>query len=373
MQDLSVQPRPVVLIIDNSKMIRMSMGRVLSDEFEVLEAGDGLEGLTKLRSDDRINLVLTDAEMPKLSGQEFLELVRGDEDVRVRQTAVLFVTGSEDEAGRDLALKSGATDFITKPFDRAELLARVRIHVRVHQISSIQATFDAISGLTTKSYFLQHGEQDLAFAKRHDSEMSIISLCIDNYDDLFSDFEDEYKNTLIRGVADLLKNAMRREDTVSRFKNGEFGIIAPTAGLAESYVICDRIRTRLAETGITVGSEQVNVTMSMGLVCLPDLVLDDMNSYIDTAVNRMFQAQEQGGGQIFSDDEGEENVPEPKTNKVVSVDAAIKLLKKGDGARLKPYVPRLIDRVLLLLDFCVAESEPELAEHIESIALKLKD
>ena len=121
--------------------------------------------------------------MPHLDGYDLIARIRAHDDPRFQHIPVNMVTAADDEAARQRALELGATDCITKPFDKAQLLARVRAQARMDQTSRDlaetsealikHATDDALTGVRSRRYFLRRGEQDLAFASRHQQDLSV--------------------------------------------------------------------------------------------------------------------------------------------------------------------------------------------------------
>jgi CheY-like chemotaxis protein len=116
--------RPVVLVIDDEEMVRLAIQLVLESEgYEVLQAGDGLEGIRTLER-ERVDLVVTDMRMPRAGGAEVLAAVRG----RTPPVKVIVITGYTAQ-DPETAMAMGADAFVYKVFSREDLLQRVRLLV----------------------------------------------------------------------------------------------------------------------------------------------------------------------------------------------------------------------------------------------------
>ena len=115
------RPRPVALVIDDELGVRESFRVILEGEFEVLEADEGARGLEVLRS-RRVDVVLLDVRMPGPPGPTFLPQILALDD----RIAVIIVTAVKDVRTTVEAIKGGAYDYVTKPFDVDEILALVR-------------------------------------------------------------------------------------------------------------------------------------------------------------------------------------------------------------------------------------------------------
>jgi two-component system, sensor histidine kinase and response regulator len=120
--------RKAVLVADDDARMRRLLRRMLADEFDVIEAADGAEAVERTLS-DRPGVVLLDLEMPGVDGREALRQLR--QERRLDTTPVLIVTGAAIGGENAAAcLRDGAHDFVRKPFEEVELLARVRAACR---------------------------------------------------------------------------------------------------------------------------------------------------------------------------------------------------------------------------------------------------
>ncbi len=371
----NVPSRPVVLIVDDSRMIRVSLRKVLEAEFDLLDAADGNEAFKTLCADQRIQVVVTDAGMPNMDGYELIACVRTHQDERIRQVPIIMVTAAEDGAARDRALDAGATDFILKPFDKSELLARVRAHARLDRTTRALAETtealeelaaeDSVTGVASKRYFIGRGEQDLAFAKRHENDLTVISLSIDGFDHMLEQQGKEAGDAILGTLAEIIKKSVRKEDTVARLGPSQFGILAPTAGPQDADSICKRIRIQAVAKDFHLG---MPLTLSIGQVFLHELELATIEAYLQLAEERMVHAHHAGGDRVVS-----EARPTASTGSTpaVSLDAVARVLEKGDHQRLHPHVMGILQRILPLLEYCDRAANLGLTSHIEAIRSKI--
>ncbi|MGA2775859.1 MAG: response regulator [Candidatus Omnitrophota bacterium] len=117
-----------ILIVDDDPDIRDILKLTLSEEnYEILEAGDGEEGLKIIQSKP-LDLVLIDYKMPKLDGRKLCRLIK--KDLLLRHLPVIMVTGKGDINDKVGGIDAGADDYIVKPFEPKELLARIRMIIR---------------------------------------------------------------------------------------------------------------------------------------------------------------------------------------------------------------------------------------------------
>ncbi len=120
--------RPLILVVDDNADMRGYLARLLSTQYRIILAKDGAEGLEQVRAFHPA-LILTDLMMPRMSGHDLLKAVRSEE--AVRSTPVIFLTARAGTEARVESLEAGADDYIAKPFDENEILARVKNVIRL--------------------------------------------------------------------------------------------------------------------------------------------------------------------------------------------------------------------------------------------------
>ena len=113
--------RPVILIVDDDPGIRESFRLILEEHYELIEAGDGRQAIEIVRTSD-IDLVLLDIRLPEMDGIEVLERIKALDD----QVEVILVTAVKTVRTAVAAMKLGAFDYVTKPFEEDDLLSVVR-------------------------------------------------------------------------------------------------------------------------------------------------------------------------------------------------------------------------------------------------------
>src|SRR3970040_1255407 len=267
-----------VLVADDSRVIRKAITKILNNEFDLVEVGDGETAGEHLLKDDSIEVLVSDIEMPKLDASSLICRVRAAETERVRNVPIIVITGADDELTRERAFACGATDFIIKPIDGVQLLARTRAHAKLDQTTrkleetstalEEQSAIDPLTQLHSRRYFLQHGVQDIAYAKRHNSDVSIIRIDIDNFRSLYKKYGDQVCDQILIWLAKIMTATSRTEDTVARIGGGEFAILAPALGAMEAAVFCERLRTAVIAEPFNNESISVPLTISLGLTTL---------------------------------------------------------------------------------------------------------
>ena len=250
-----------VLVVDDSKVIRNAARKMLGAEFDVVLAEDGADAWSMLENDASIEVVFTDLIMPGMNGFELLRDIRTAADARLRAMPVIVVTGIEDdEVARVRALELGATDFITKPFTTIDLLARARAHAS-HQREAAQlraqTTLDQLTGLPNKAGFLDRLQQDMAYARRHQQELTLVRIEIEDLRSIFLQRGKDTAERLLLQVAKSLRAAIRKEDSAGRIALGGFALSLPAGERQGVERMVARLRTELGEQSAQIAAGTV--------------------------------------------------------------------------------------------------------------------
>lgn len=362
---------PAVLVIDDSRVIRRAIAKVLAGEFTLIEAEDGEAGWAHIRTNPAIQVVISDVEMPRLDGYGLIERVRAAEEERIRGLPVIVITGAQDEPSRERAFACGATDFITKPIDGVQLLARARSHARLdratRQLSEATRSLaelsavDPLTELHSRRYFLQRATQDIAFARRHGQDVAVIRLEFDDFRAVYQRYGDETCDRMFVWLAGLMRANTRTEDTAARIRGGEFAILAPSSDRQEARALCERLRRAVAGSPFPHESGPASLTISLGLATLKGDRAGSIEELLAAAEQRLAQTKAAGGNQLGI---GYEDAPAPAEEagaapdareEAPDLDTAASWAANGEGPRLRPHLPDLLGRLRPLLEFAERE------------------
>lgn len=257
---------PVVLIVDDSRVMRVSLARLLGKTCRVIETENGQQGWETLQSNPEIDLVFADLSMPVMDGFELLRRVRSAEDPGLSGLPFVVITGAEDEEGMQRkALELGASDFVSKPFRSHEITARAksltekRREVReLRQELDERAADDAVTGLAHASRFATHFDKLLSLTQRHGLASACLLVQLDGFDRWAAEAGEPASGELLRRLADLLGELVRVEDATGYLGHGRFALALTGADRAGALALAQRLGSRLA-------------SLSAGAHPLPDL------------------------------------------------------------------------------------------------------
>jgi diguanylate cyclase (GGDEF)-like protein len=292
-----------LLLIDDSDAQRAEVRRALEAAglFErILEAANGVDGL-KLLLAEPVDVVLSDVEMPGLDGEKLLQIKesRGD----VRDTPILFLTASAELDRRVRLIEQGASDTLSKPFHPSELVARLRLHLKLKRLQdelkvknealSRLSTTDSLTGLRNRRYADEVLAIEVLRARRYRTPLSLLLADID----LFKRVNDEHGHaagdTVLRRVAETLRDNLRATDVAARYGGEEFLVIMAHNDLSGAVRLAERWRGAVEHDTVRLSEgKDLRVTISVGVTAFapsiataPDLVAE-----ADTALYAAKQA-----------------------------------------------------------------------------------
>lgn len=376
--------QPKILLTDDSKMVRATARKMLGDEFELILAESGEQAWAAINADPSIMAVFTDISMPGLDGFDLLRRIRDDERGGINGLPVIMVTGSDEDGTREAALDGGATDFITKPFDRTELVARASAYAthdqmrRQAQVLEGSRTQDTITGLGNGRYLGSRLQSARAYSKRHDLPMALIQVELLEFNTLAQAHGVDSARRLLREAGQVLAHQVRAEDVLARVGKARFAALCPNCDAAGAERLAQRLIEAVRATQFT--PEAITVGAAAG-VHVPDMTANDsIQALYETSQRTAEKAIARGDGRIVvtptepeagpqAATEGEARQGRARSRAALSLDEAVAIAATDDGARrLAAYMPDLLERCVLLF----RAASPEVAHPmIERLAAEV--
>jgi diguanylate cyclase (GGDEF)-like protein len=314
-----------LLIVDDSKVIRVTARKILRNHFDTVEAVDGEDAWEILTTQEPFSLMVSDLTMPNLDGYGLLGRIRNSPLPHISELPVIIITGANDSEGTmKRAREAGATDFIGKPFDSVLLLARTQSHANAHALTNTlkqevtaledHATVDALTELANEISFMERGYQQLSYAIRHSSSLAMYRLEIDDYGQLFQEYGEAFIESVIQATANILGSAIRQEDTAARIGTARFALLSPGVNRTGVRNLAERIRRDINARIFKHGQSVVRVSISIG-VAAPEIRRNTrLDELISLADQRLLRAMKQGGNQAVYEGSGPTPAGDPVFN-----------------------------------------------------------
>lgn len=295
-----------VLVVDDDAENRNLIVEVLeAEKYEVQSAASGQEALTKIQSWTP-ELVLLDYNMPGMSGLDTLTHLRKQQNY----TAVIFVSANSD---RDLVVKclgSGADDYIRKPFNAGELLARVLVRFRNKDVQDALAAAnvkllemaekDDVTGLYNMRFIYQKIESELKRAKRYGRRCGIIMMDIDKFKSVNDNFDHLFGSHVLKEIGGLIQNNMREIDFAARYGGDEFLLVLTETDEVGVKTFAERIRNLVQAHSCTDGKSVFKCTASLGFSVSSLEELMSARDLVLRADQGLYRAKETGRNRVIS-------------------------------------------------------------------------
>jgi two-component system cell cycle response regulator len=297
-----------VLIIDDSATVRELIIRILKsfNLFAIYyEAEDGLEGFKMLLSRPT-EIVLCDLEMPRIDGFKFISMLKSRSEIQ--DIPVIILTGKVDQEMKIKGLEQGACDYVTKPFDPGELVARVNVHLKIkHLQDDLKRTnelllelsnTDHLTGLFNRRYLMDSLEKELQRCIRNLGTLSIIILDIDHFKKVNDTFGHQQGDLVLKTVARTLEKELRNYDIAARYGGEEFVAVLPEANPKEAIFVAERIRAAIQSINFSPEMSGHTITASLGVANFPCEDCNSVDEFIKLADDALYRAKTSGRNRV---------------------------------------------------------------------------
>jgi len=319
-----------ILVVDDSRTVLTMVTDVLEAEgYRVRQAEHGRAAL-EVVAERRPDLIILDVMMPEMDGYEVCRLLRDDPDY----IPVLMITAKGDLQDLVKGLEAGADDYISKPFDHMELLARVKSLLRIRTLQKrlyaqnleleaknqqLQAQAEQLDALNrelqllsvtdglTRAYNHRHFQEQLksefARAKRRGEALSCAMIDIDQFKAVNDAWGHPVGDRVLVRLVELLKDGTRGEDLVARYGGEEFALLLPSTPAGQAVHLAERLRERIAAEGLVASpDDKVYCTVSVGVAQFsPGGPHQDPDALLQAADAALYRAKARGRNRVEAD------------------------------------------------------------------------
>lgn len=301
-----------ILIAEDDAPSRLILQSLLTKwGYTVTAVADGDEAWRALCEPEHPLLVILDWMMPGIEGPEIARRLRVKEE-GIPHYIIIMTSGTYENTPA-LALDSGADDFIAKPFNQAELRARINVGCRIthlhealaeklHKLESASETIsrlartDELTGLHNRRSFNESFALSLSSARRHNHPLSLISIDLDNFKKVNDTFGHSTGDLVLKEFSVLLQDMVRIEDIACRWGGEEFIILLPNTPRDAAVALAERIRSAFEQQASCAAP--LAVTASFGVVQLQNG--EDEDDLIRRVDNALYQAKREGRNRVVT-------------------------------------------------------------------------
>lgn len=283
-----------ILIVDDDEPLAEHYRLALSSAG--MTASKLTEPLTLLEEMHRLHpdLVLMDLHMPECSGADLAQALRYDEAWQT--VPIVFLSAEEDVDLQVKAMVGGGDDFMTKPISMARLIAVVRARARrARQLTELMSQ-DSLTGLLKHASIKERLIQEASSAQRRGSPLAVAMVDIDLFKTVNDDWGHPMGDQVIKTLGNLLRQCLRRQDSVGRYGGEEFAAILPDCTAAAAFQKLDDIRRRFSEIRFVHQGESFGVTISVGIASSEEF--PDAQGLLSAADLALYKAKRSGRNQV---------------------------------------------------------------------------
>jgi diguanylate cyclase (GGDEF)-like protein len=294
-----------VLIADDDRISRRRVEILLQRwGFEVDVARNGTEALQILRQVSPPRLAILDWMMPEMDGAQVCQEVR---KAAGRPYTYLVLLTARDQAGDIVeGLESGADEYLCKPFNPAELRARIRAGCRILDLEErltatsdafrVQATHDALTGLWNRAAIIEILQSEIARSAREGSPFSVLIADVDHFKQVNDTHGHLAGDAVLREVAGRMKAQIRIYDSLGRYGGEEFLFVIPGSDSNFAQTLAERLRAAVCNGPMQATGGSLEVTISIGVA--GNERSGEPESLIRAADEALYRAKEKGRNRV---------------------------------------------------------------------------
>ncbi|MEO8032944.1 MAG: diguanylate cyclase [Acidobacteriota bacterium] len=294
----------ILLVEDDRSIIRLLRHQLQRHGYAVRVAESLAAGHDRLREESCCDLILLDRRLPDGDGVTLCADLRA----RSPHAYILMLTGESSATAKLEGFSCGADDYVTKPFQVEELLARVRAGLRIvalqkallesnRQLEELSNT-DPLTALRNRRFFERTFGTMFEQARRYQRPLSVAMVDVDHFKKINDAHGHAAGDAVLKAVAEAIASSTRKSDVVARVGREEFAIILPETPLFEALQFAEKIRATIATTEVVVDGATVSVHGSVGIANIPHSRFTEPAVLLAAADLALYRAKQKGRNRV---------------------------------------------------------------------------
>ncbi len=293
----------ICVIEDDAAERALLVTRLAPLQCSIVEADSGDTGLRAIYQ-YRPRVVICDVLLPVLDGIHVCRRIRSDPSLD--GTYVVIVSAYDTADRKKELLRAGADDYLRKPYDVEELLARIRAGLRLNRLQErLQhaALTDGLTELWNHNQFRAQLDREYARARRYGGQVSLMMLDLDHFKAVNDTHGHEVGNQALKLTARLISRSVRETDFVARYGGEEFAVICPETSLSDATVVAERIRTGIRRLPPPAGASNLRLQISIGIATTEDSRVSSVTDLINLGDQALYESKRAGRNRVTRCDE----------------------------------------------------------------------
>lgn len=302
-----------ILIVDDLPVSIKVLGGLLKEKYKILVATNGLKAI-EVALENQPDLIFLDVVMPDMDGFETFRKLQ--ENPQTTDIPVIFLTTMEESADVVKIFEVGGQDYIVKPFNKTEVLARVKNHIdlkksrektkqyvlelerknqelellleKMEQIAMI----DCLTGIANRRYAIDRMSEELSRFNRSGESFSLLMIDVDDFKKINDVYGHECGDHILKHVVDSIQSVLRKHDLIARWGGEEFLIMLPGTDIDNARMVAGKIRNCVRAKTFYYMEKSFIVTITIGVA--QHKAGDDLDSLIKRADEAMYCGKKSG-------------------------------------------------------------------------------
>ncbi len=298
-----------ILVVDDDSAARKKTIKTLKDAgYATIEGQDGQQALSLVKEESP-DLLIMDIEMPRMSGHQACRIIKGSKGFPF--FPIILVTARSDLQTKVEGLEMGADDYLMKPLNKLELLARVKSMLRLKTLQDdliatnkkLQGINDRLQELSmtdplmeicNRLYFEKRIVYEFQRAERYRTPLALLMLDLDHFKNVNDTYGHLYGDYVLKHTAEVLTASVRQVDIVARYGGEEIVVACPETDGQQSLIVANRIRRNVDEAVYSHEGVESHVTVSIGVAVCPDANIKTAEELLNKADEALYVAKEEG-------------------------------------------------------------------------------
>lgn len=291
-----------VAVIVNDLARQATLVGILQEAGFTVETAVSAQAGVELLMQHNFRVLLCDTQLPDADGLQFIKSIR--RDLHLPGTYMVLMSGSYTSATASAALEAGADDYVRTPIDQHEVIARLRVGLRLWETQEKlrqAAVTDGLTGFFNQDHFHRLLNSELKRSRRFGDRLALIMVDVDHFKAINDTFGHMAGNQALIALANDIRANVRDVDTAARFGGDEMVILLPQAGIEDAMHVAERIRLAVMSSSSKPELfRDFTMTCSFGIAGTDDVRAHNAASLLDLADRALYRAKHSGRNCIAS-------------------------------------------------------------------------
>jgi diguanylate cyclase (GGDEF)-like protein len=297
----------IALVDDDDAIRRLIRLFVKRSGYDIVEFSTGSDARSQL-SEIPWDLAILDRRLPDMDGVDLCAELKASPEFKKRY--IIMLTGEDDQADKVEGLDLGADDYITKPFQYPELLARIRAAKRIVDLQKelletnkrleLLSITDGLTKLYNHRYFQDELARAFQESERYGRPLSLAIVDLDFFKKVNDTYGHAVGDEVLKAVSSIFQGSIRGTDLTARYGGEEFAVMMPETELGDALTFAEKIRGLVESTSVHTQAGAIRVTVSIGVATVPHAKIHAAKELVIAADKALYGAKRGGRNRVQS-------------------------------------------------------------------------